>query len=103
MDQNNSLPTIMIVEDFDDTRQMLAQWLSTQNFRVVEAKDGWEAVGVAVHERPGLILMDLNLPVLDGVEVICLLREHGVPLRAGCGDHGTQHGGLPRRCFRGRV
>lgn len=76
MDQNDRLPTVMIVEDFDDTRQMLAQWLATQNFRVVQAADGWEAVKVAVRERPGLILMDLNLPVLDGVEVTCLLREH---------------------------
>ncbi len=76
MDQNDRLQTVMIVEDFDDIRKMLAQWLSTQNFRVVQAADGWEAVKVAVRERPGLILMDLNLPVLDGVEVTGLLREH---------------------------
>ena len=76
MTENNTRSTVMVVEDFADTRLMLEQWLSRRGFRVVHAKDGWEAVGVAVRERPDLILMDLNLPVLDGVEVTCLLREH---------------------------
>lgn len=66
----------MVVEDFEDSRVMLGEWLKMRNFQVVEAKDGWEAVAVALRERPGLILMDLNLPVLDGTEVTCLLREH---------------------------
>lgn len=54
----------------------MGEWLKMRNFQVVEAKDGWEAVAVALRERPNLILMDLNLPVLDGAEVTCLLREH---------------------------
>lgn len=76
MNKNNDCPTVMVVEDFEDSRHMLAQWLNTRGFRVVQAADGWEAVAVAVRERPHLILMDLNLPVLDGAEVTCLLREH---------------------------
>lgn len=68
--------TILIVEDFADTRVMLRQALSACGFRVVEASNGWEAVKVAMRERPRLILMDLHMPVLDGFETTCLLREH---------------------------
>lgn len=74
--KDNDGHTVMVVEDFEDSRLMLGEWLKIRNFKVVEAKDGWEAVAVALRERPGLILMDLNLPVLDGAEVTCLLREH---------------------------
>lgn len=69
-------PTILIVEDFEDSRLFLQHWLKTRNFRVVQAADGWEAVDVAVRERPALILMDINIPVLDGIEVAVLLREN---------------------------
>jgi DNA-binding response OmpR family regulator len=68
-------PTVLIVEDFADTRHFLEHWLNKRNFRVVQACDGWEAVDVAMRERPALILMDINIPVLDGIEVACLLRE----------------------------
>lgn len=65
----------MVVEDFEDNRVMLEQWLVIQGFRVVHACNGWEAVDVALRERPQLILMDLNLPLLDGTEAACLLRD----------------------------
>jgi CheY-like chemotaxis protein len=75
MNKTDSRATIMVVEDFADSREMLAQWLMVRDFRVVHAVDGWEAVKVALQERPHLILMDLHLPVLDGTEVTCLLSE----------------------------
>jgi two-component system cell cycle response regulator DivK len=68
--------TVLIVEDFEDSRVFLETWLTRRNFRVVQASDGWQAVDVAMRERPSLILMDINLPVLDGIEVACLLREN---------------------------
>lgn len=67
----------MVVEDFRDARVMLKGALETKGYRVVEAADGWAAVGLATHVRPDLIPMNLHLPVLDGVEAACLLREHG--------------------------
>ena len=67
----------MVVDDFRDGRVMLKDALELKGYRVVEAADGWEAVGLATHVRPDLILMELRLPVLDGVEAACLLREHG--------------------------
>lgn len=68
--------TIMVVEDNDDVRLMLKVGLEFKGYRVVEASNGWDAVGLVSRERPDLILMDLRLPVLDGVEAACLLREH---------------------------
>jgi DNA-binding response OmpR family regulator len=68
--------TVLIVEDFEDSRRFLEHWLTRKNFRVVEASDGWQAVDLAVRERPVLILMDINIPVIDGIEVACLLKEN---------------------------
>jgi two-component system cell cycle response regulator DivK len=86
MAQNTTNPTIMVVEDYDDTRFMLRQALESKGYRVIEAVDGWEAVQVATRERPDLILMDLNLPVLDGITATDILRGneelHGVPVVA---------------------
>jgi two-component system cell cycle response regulator DivK len=68
-------PTILIVEDFADSRTFLEKWLTDRNFRVLQASDGWQAVDLAVRERPSLILMDINIPVFDGIEAACMLRE----------------------------
>jgi DNA-binding response OmpR family regulator len=67
----------MVVEDFHDTRSRLREALEMKGYRVVEAVNGWDAVGLANRDSPDLILMKLNLPVLDGVEAACLLRELG--------------------------
>jgi CheY-like chemotaxis protein len=76
MKEETANVTILVVEDFADTRVMLRQALETYGFRVVEAANGWDAVKVAMSEHPRLILMDLHMPVLDGFETTCLLREH---------------------------
>jgi len=60
--------TVLVVEDYDDTRFLLRAMLEMRGYKVVEAADGRQAVEVAAKELPGLILMDLNLPVLDGFE-----------------------------------
>jgi two-component system cell cycle response regulator DivK len=76
MKEDAASVTVLVVEDFPDTRMMLRQALEMHGFRAVEAANGWEAVAVAMREHPRLILMDLHLPVLDGFETTCLLREH---------------------------
>jgi two-component system, cell cycle response regulator DivK len=58
--------SVLVVEDFDDTREMMKIMLEMRGCRVLEAADGQKAVEVATREKPDLILMDLNLPVLDG-------------------------------------
>ncbi len=61
-------PTVLIVEDDDDTRRVYSLMLRHSGIRVVEAADGGEAVQRAIEDTPDLILMDMNLPILDGWE-----------------------------------
>ncbi len=59
---------VLIAEDFDDTRELIKMIVQMKGCEAAEARDGAEAVEVAARERPDLILMDLNMPVLDGWE-----------------------------------
>ena len=67
--------TIMLVEDDDLNRSLLRQLLQTSGYRVVEAGNGPDALKVARREHPKLILMDLNLPGLDGIGAPRRIRE----------------------------
>lgn len=71
-----SLPLILLVEDHDDTRLMYRFVLEGCSYRVAEAKDGQEAVKLAETLRPSLIVMDSNLPGMDGLMVTQHLRNH---------------------------
>ena len=59
---------ILVVEDQEDNLQILRDLLTSAGFEVIEAKDGEEGVRAAVAERPDLILMDIQLPGIDGYE-----------------------------------
>jgi two-component system cell cycle response regulator DivK len=77
MEQSDAAsPTVMVVEDFDDTRQMMRRFLEMGGCRVVEAVNGREAIELAQREHPALILMDLNMPVLDGFTATLRIREN---------------------------
>ncbi len=67
--------TIMVAEDFDDTRVMLRRALQMNGYRVVEASNGLEAFNLVRRGCPDLILMDLNMPVMDGLEATERIRE----------------------------
>jgi CheY-like chemotaxis protein len=67
--------TILVVDDFDDTRLLLRTWLERKGFRVLEAENGTRAVAVAETERPNLIIMDLEMPEMDGLAATRKLRE----------------------------
>jgi len=67
--------TILVVDDFDDTRLLLRTWLERKGFRVVEAEDGLEAVTLAQAEAPDLIIMDVELPELDGLNATRRIRK----------------------------
>lgn len=64
----SSAPTILIIEDYSDTRDMLSTLLHSEGYKVVEAEDGIEGILKAGWLYPDLILMDLSLPEMDGVE-----------------------------------
>jgi two-component system, cell cycle response regulator DivK len=63
-----SAPTILVIEDYSDTRELLSTLLQSNGYNVVEAEDGIEGILKAGWLYPDLILMDLSLPEMDGVE-----------------------------------
>jgi CheY-like chemotaxis protein len=63
------------VDDYQDAREMYAAYLSYAGFDSVKARDGFEALQVASHLLPDVILMDLGLPGIDGCEVTRRLKE----------------------------
>ena len=67
-------PLVLVVDDFDDNREMFAEFLSISGFRVAEASNGREAVERATELLPDLILMDVSLPELDGWQATRLLK-----------------------------
>jgi CheY-like chemotaxis protein len=71
-------PTILVVEDHNDTREMLHTLLEMWGCRVVEACNGLEAVEAASRERPQFILMDSRLPFVDGLEATRRIRKNGL-------------------------
>jgi DNA-binding response OmpR family regulator len=73
--------TILVVDDETTLRETLVDALEAEGFRVVSAADGREALAVFRAERPDLILLDLMLPELSGIEVCRIIRaESGVPI-----------------------
>jgi CheY-like chemotaxis protein len=67
---------VLVVEDFDDIRKMIRFQLRDAGYEVVEAKDGYEAVEKALETRPDLILMDIAMPVMDGIQAATAIRQH---------------------------
>lgn len=66
--------TVLIADDIADTRAMFRQMLELHDYRVVEAADGQEAVEIAQRTCPNLILMDLNMPLVDGLSATTQIR-----------------------------
>jgi two-component system, cell cycle response regulator DivK len=67
--------TVLLVEDTEDNRFMMRRLLEMAGYQVVEATNGEEAVRLANAERPHLILMDLSLPVIDGLAATRAIRK----------------------------
>ena len=106
----NANRIVMVVEDFEDNRFMMRRLLEMSGYQVLEAINGEEAVELAKRERPALILMDLSLPLLDGLAATRSIRReadlrdipivavsahdtadfHAEALAAGCNDYVTK-------------
>ncbi|HEY6233208.1 MAG TPA: response regulator [Pyrinomonadaceae bacterium] len=67
--------TVLLVEDTEDNRQMMHRLLEMSGFNVVEATNGKEAVEVAFKVHPQIILMDLSLPIIDGLAATRQIRN----------------------------
>jgi two-component system cell cycle response regulator DivK len=77
---------ILVVEDQEDLRAILRDLLTGSGYEVTEAVDGFEAVAKAQSRRPDLILMDIQLPIVDGYEATRRIKLHpalkGTPIIA---------------------
>ena len=107
---------LLIVEDNDENWDMLSRRLQRRGYDAVRAADGAQAVDMAQSETPNLILMDMNLPIMDGWEAtrqirarpdgasvpIIALTAHAMSgdrekaLQAGCDDYHTKPVELPQ-------
>ena len=67
--------TVLVVDDSDDIRFMLKRMLEINSYQVIEAVNGQQAVEIAKQECPDLILMDLNLPEIDGLTAAQQIRK----------------------------
>ena len=68
--------TILIVEDNEQNMKLLVDLLGANGYRVLESVDGLDALAVAEKEMPDLVLMDIQLPQVSGIEVSKLFRAH---------------------------
>ncbi len=69
------MSTILIVEDNDKNMKLVREILQHQGYATLEATSGAEGVRLAVEQRPDLILMDIQLPDIDGIEVLRQIRD----------------------------
>jgi CheY-like chemotaxis protein len=67
---------VLVVDDFRDTRKLVKLLLEKNGYEVIEASDGYDAVKQAVKNRPNLILMDVAMPVMDGIQATQAIRQH---------------------------
>ena len=67
--------TILVVEDFEDARRMIRFLLEDLGYEVIEAEDGWKAVQAVRKQAPDLILMDMALPMINGLSATRMIRE----------------------------
>lgn len=75
MESQTHTATVLLVEDTEDNRFMMRRLLEMSGYEVVEATNGEEAVRLAQSEHPQLILMDLSLPVIDGLAATRAIRK----------------------------
>ena len=80
----SSGPTILVAEDSTEQRSLYVAILAGAGYRVLEARDGEEAVAIVRRERPGLVLMDVTMPRTSGWNAVRALKEDpetmGVPI-----------------------
>jgi DNA-binding response OmpR family regulator len=73
--------TILLVEDDDDIRQIEADYLKNDDFEILEATNGEQAIEIFSQSKVDLVVLDLNLPFLDGISVCkSIRRESGIPI-----------------------
>jgi len=72
---NATVPTLVVIEDDPQIRRFLRSGLSAQPMRIFEAESGAQGLVEAATRKPDLVILDLGLPDVDGVDVVARLRE----------------------------
>lgn len=67
---------VLVVDDENDAREVLKTYFETSGFDVCEAEDGYEAIEKALEEHPDLVIMDMAMPLVDGVNSVRTMRLH---------------------------
>ena len=67
--------TVLIVEDVADVRAMMKILIKAYGYRPIEARDGYEAVEKTMTHHPDLIIMDLAMPIMDGISAAKMIRK----------------------------
>jgi len=75
VEEGGRQPTVLLVEDTEDNRFMMSRLLELSGYSVIEAVNGREAIRIAEEQRPELILMDLSLPLIDGLAATRQIRN----------------------------
>ena len=66
---------VLIAEDKDDSRKLFRSMLEVYGYEVIEAENGADAVELALRHKPDVILMDIAMPVMDGMEAVRRIRK----------------------------
>ena len=77
MPNSNTMSNILIVDDMASNRYILRSLLEEEGYQVREAEDGQQAVAAVAQATPDLILMDINMPVMDGYEACRRIKQQG--------------------------
>ena len=87
-------PVIVVVDDTEGVRRIIMMQLKTLGYRVAGAQSGLEAVELIKQERPALILMDINMPEVDGLQTTRIIRQtagiSGIPIIGLSAHHGSE-------------
>jgi chemotaxis family two-component system response regulator PixH len=67
---------ILVVEDFSSTRELISNYLRKFGYKVIEASNGKEALKVAIEQKPALIITDILMPEMNGLELCRLLKKN---------------------------
>jgi CheY-like chemotaxis protein len=86
-------PVVLVVEDDEDSRYLVRLALEARGYRICEAENGDEAIVVAHREQPNAILMDISMPLMNGLTAAARIREHEnfrtIPIVAVTAHHDT--------------